>query len=99
MVFRRQLVELLTQEPRSASSLARDMGLRRGDIEDELRHALRSAAAAGFRIAVLPAKCKDCGFTFAEDRLTKPSTPQLTCVGGHQDATRPSPRRSPGPAA
>ena len=73
MVFRRQLVELLTQEPRSASSLARGMGLRRGEVEDELRHALRSATAAGLRVAVLPARCKDCGFTFGEDRLTKPS--------------------------
>ena len=73
MVFRRQLVELLSQEPRSASSIAREMGLRRGDIEDELRHALRSATAAGLRVAVFPARCKDCGFTFAEDRLTKPS--------------------------
>ena len=72
-MFRRQLVELLTQEPRSASSLARDMGLRRGDIEDELRHALRSAMAGGLRVTVVPAKCKTCGFTFGEDRLTKPS--------------------------
>jgi predicted Zn-ribbon and HTH transcriptional regulator len=73
MVFRRQLVELLSREPRSASSLAREMGLRRADIEDDLRHALRSAAAAGLRVAVIPARCKDCGFTFGEDRLTKPS--------------------------
>jgi transcriptional regulator len=73
MVFRRQLVELLSHEPRSASSLAREMGLRRGDIEDELRHALRSAGAAGLRVVVLAARCKDCDFTFSEDRLTKPS--------------------------
>ena len=73
MVFRRQLVELLSHEPRSASSLARELGLRRGDIEDALRHALRSAAAAGLRVSVLPARCKDCGFTFGEDRLAKPS--------------------------
>ena len=72
-MFRRQLVELLSQGPRSASSLAREMGLRRGDIEDELRHALRSAAAAGSRVVVIPARCKDCGFTFGEDRLLKPS--------------------------
>ena len=71
-MFRRQLIELLSHEPRSASSLAREMGLRRGDIEEDLRHALRSAAAAGHRIEVIPARCKDCGFTFDEDRLAKP---------------------------
>ena len=71
-MFRHQLIDLLSQEARSASSLAREMGLRRGEIEDDLRHALRSAAAAGHRIEVIPARCKDCDFTFAEDRLVKP---------------------------
>ena len=71
-MFRRQLIELITHAPRSASSLAREMGLRRGEIEDDLRRALRSAATAGHRIEVIPARCKDCDFTFAEDRLVKP---------------------------
>lgn len=72
MAFRRQIIELLSHEPRSASSIAREMGLRRGEIEDDLRHALRSAAAAGHQIEVIPARCKDCGFVFAADRLVKP---------------------------
>ena len=71
-MFRRQLVELLSQEPRTASSVAREMGLRRNEIEDDLRHALRSAAAAGHRIEIIPARCKDCGFSFGADRLAKP---------------------------
>ena len=73
MTLRRHLIELLSETPRSASSIAREMGLRRGDVEDDLRHALRSAVAAGHRVQVIPAKCKDCGFVFDEDRLTKPS--------------------------
>ena len=72
MAFRRQILELLTQEPRSASWIAREMGLRRGEIEDDLRHALTSAVAAGHRIEVIPARCKDCGFMFAANRLIKP---------------------------
>jgi predicted Zn-ribbon and HTH transcriptional regulator len=72
MTLRRQLIDLLSQEPRSASSIAREMGLRRADIEDDLRHALRSAAAAGHQIEVIPARCKDCGFLFGTDRLVKP---------------------------
>jgi hypothetical protein len=71
-VYRLQIIELLSHEQRSASSLAREMGLRRGEIEDDLRHALRSAAAAGHQIEVIPARCKDCGFTFGADRLVKP---------------------------
>ena len=54
------------------SSIAREMGLQRGDVESDLQHALRSAAAAGYRIEVIPARCKSCGFVFDEDRLTKP---------------------------
>lgn len=71
-MFRRQLIELLSREPRSASSIAREMGLRRGEIEEDLRHALRSAGAAGHRIEIIPARCKGCGFAFANDRLVKP---------------------------
>jgi transcriptional regulator len=72
MTFRRQLIDLLSEAPRSASSIAREMGLRRDDVEEDLRHALRSAVAAGQRIEVIPARCKDCRFVFGEDRLTKP---------------------------
>lgn len=73
MTFRRQLIELLTDEPRSVSSLARDLGMTRRDMEDELRHALRSADAAGYQIDVLPARCKACAFVFSHDKLSKPS--------------------------
>jgi predicted Zn-ribbon and HTH transcriptional regulator len=66
---RRRLIDLLTAEPRSASSLAREMGLRRGDIEEDLSHALRTAAEERHSIEVIPARCKDCGFLFGADRL------------------------------
>lgn len=72
MTLRRQLIELLSDVPRSASSIARDMGLRRGDVEQDLQHALRSAVASGYRVEVIPARCKSCGFIFDENRLTKP---------------------------
>ena len=72
MVFRRALIDVLTHEPRSVSALARELGLRRGDIEADLEHALRSARAAGHRVEVIPARCKSCDFVFGEDRLGKP---------------------------
>lgn len=71
-MFRRSLIDLLTLEPRSVSSLARELGLKRGDVEDDLRHAIRSARAAGHDVSVLPARCKACGFTFGTDKLSKP---------------------------
>lgn len=71
-MFRKSLIDLLGQEPRSVSSLARELGLKRGDVEDDLRHAIRSARAAGHEVAVLPARCRTCGFTFGTDKLSKP---------------------------
>ena len=72
MTFRRDLVKILSTEPRSVSSIAREMGLDRRDVEDDLRHAIRSAQAAGHTVIVEPARCKQCGFVFGEDRLAKP---------------------------
>jgi predicted Zn-ribbon and HTH transcriptional regulator len=72
VVFRRDLLTLLTNEPRSVSSLARDLGLSRRDVEDDLRHLIRSARACGHAIVIEPARCRSCGFTFGEDKLVKP---------------------------
>jgi len=73
LMFRRYLIDLLTNEPRSVSSVARELGLRRAQVEDDLRHAIRSARAQGQKVQVLPARCKTCDFVFGEDKLSKPS--------------------------
>ena len=70
---RKSLLTLLCAQPRSVSSLARDLGLRKGDVDDDLQHALRSARAAGHQVIVIPARCRSCGFTFDEQKLSKPS--------------------------
>ena len=72
MTLRKQLMDALTREPRSVSRLALEIGLSRADVEDALRHMIRSARAAGHRIVVVPARCRSCGFTFDEDKLTRP---------------------------
>lgn len=72
MTLRRHLHEILSHEPRSVSSLARELGLKRTALEDDLQHMLRSAAARGDAIDLLPARCKACGFEFGTDRLAKP---------------------------
>jgi len=72
MTRRHELIDLLSREPRSLSSIAREMGLRRDDVEEDLRHALKSATAQGHQVVVVPARCKDCGFVFDKQRLTKP---------------------------
>ncbi len=72
MTLRKRLHDLLSGQTRSVSSLAHELGMRRGDVEDELRHALRSAQAAGRRIVIVPARCKACGYEFSTEKLAKP---------------------------
>ena len=72
MTVRKDLLALLSSQPRSVSSLARELGFTRGDVEEDLRHALRSARAAGHQVTVIPARCRSCGFTFDQQRLSKP---------------------------
>jgi predicted Zn-ribbon and HTH transcriptional regulator len=72
MAFRRHLLDLLSHEFRSISSLARELGMTRGDIEDDLRHLLRSARASGHDIEIVPGRCKSCDFVFSEEKLLKP---------------------------
>lgn len=72
MTVRKDLVTLLCHQPRSVSAIARGLGLKRGDVEEDVRHAIRSAEAAGYRIVVIPARCRACGFTFDEGKLSKP---------------------------
>ena len=72
MTIRKDLLTLVGLQPRSVSSLARELGLTRGDMEEDLGHAIRSARAAGHQIDVVPARCRACGFTFDEQKLAKP---------------------------
>jgi predicted Zn-ribbon and HTH transcriptional regulator len=72
MTVRRDLVKILTLHPRSVSSVARELGLPRVDAEDHLRHAIRSAEAAGHTIIIEPARCRQCGFVFSGGKLSKP---------------------------
>jgi predicted Zn-ribbon and HTH transcriptional regulator len=71
-MFRKELLSILSDRPRSASSIARELGLRRGDVEDDLAHAIRSARASGHLVVVVPARCRTCDFQFGPDRLSKP---------------------------
>ena len=65
-------MNILTEEPRSASSIAREMGVTRRDVAEDLEHVVRSARAAGHIVIIEPARCRSCGFTFGERKILKP---------------------------
>src|SRR2546421_2547433 len=68
----RHRIGVLLAEPRTVSSLAHELRLTRPEVEDHVRHLIRSARATGRRVAVEPAKCRSCGYLFNEDKITKP---------------------------
>ena len=70
---RQALFAALGPTPRSLSDLASQLGVTRREIEDALPHLVRSARAAGRRLLIVPARCRQCDFTFDESRLSKPS--------------------------
>ena len=72
MTIRQQIAEMLKQ-PRTMSSIAHELKLTTKEVEDHLKHLIRSARAADQDIRVEPARCRSCGYTFGKDKLTKPS--------------------------
>jgi predicted Zn-ribbon and HTH transcriptional regulator len=72
MTARRQIADMLRQ-PRTISSVAHELKLTRDEVEDHLKHLLKTAKAADHDIRVEPARCRSCGYTFGKDKLTQPS--------------------------
>jgi predicted Zn-ribbon and HTH transcriptional regulator len=71
-MFRRDLIALL-REPRSVHGLARELELKPSEVESDLTHLLRSLRRSSeYRVVVAPARCRHCGFTFREDKLSRP---------------------------
>jgi predicted Zn-ribbon and HTH transcriptional regulator len=73
VAFRRRLIDELAETRRSVSSVAHELGVKRGEIEADFAHLIRSARAAGHAVAIQPARCRSCGFIFDERKLAKPS--------------------------
>jgi transcriptional regulator len=69
MTVRQQIEEMLRQ-PRTMSSIAHELKLTREEVEDHLKHLLKSARAADKDIRVEPARCRSCGFVFPKARVT-----------------------------
>jgi transcriptional regulator len=69
----RQQIEDMLRQPRTMSSVAHELKLTQKEVEDHLKHVVKSAKAADKDIRVEPARCRSCGYTFGKDKLTKPS--------------------------
>ena len=81
MTVRQQIADMLRQ-PRTSSSIAHELKLTRDEVEDHLKHLLKSAKTAGQHVKIEPARCRNCGYSFSQDKVTKPGKcPE--CKGTH----------------
>ena len=71
-VFRKDLIELLLMHRMSIQEIARLLEERPRDVEDDLRHLLKSLKKSPYRVVVTPARCRKCDFGFHDDKLHKP---------------------------
>jgi predicted Zn-ribbon and HTH transcriptional regulator len=72
-MFRKKLLSLLLDKPKSVSQIAREVREHPKDVADDLEHLLKSLKHTEFEAVVTPAQCKKCEFVFDSDKLTKPS--------------------------
>ncbi len=72
-MFRKDLLELLRDNPMSVAEIAREVRVPVKEVHDDLRHLLQSLRHTGQEMDVTPAQCRKCGFEFDAEKLTKPS--------------------------
>src|SRR5207302_8203956 len=72
---REALRQELLRGPATARELSERAGLREKDVAAHLEHLERSLKARGERLAVAPASCIACGYSFARRRkLSRPGS-------------------------
>jgi predicted Zn-ribbon and HTH transcriptional regulator len=71
-MFRKELAELLRDRPTTLQELAQALDVSPRDLEEDLRHLIRSLRHSPETLVVTPARCRSCGFVFAVDKLHKP---------------------------
>ena len=71
-MYRKGLIGLLENHPTSLHELSLLLGIPGKDVENDLRHLLKSLRNMPYRAVIAPATCKNCGFVFHRDKLHKP---------------------------
>ncbi|HYG36741.1 MAG TPA: transcriptional regulator [Clostridia bacterium] len=72
-MFRKDLIDLLLNNPMSLVQIARKVDESPGQIANDLEHLFRSLKHTEYKAVIEPARCRACGFVFSEGKLNKPS--------------------------
>ncbi len=54
------------------ADIARLMDLPPRDVEDDLRHLVKSLKHSDYQLIITPALCRKCGFKFNKEKIHKP---------------------------
>ncbi len=71
-MFRKDLIPLLLEHPRSVNELAYLLDETHKEMEQDLHHFLKSLKRMPYHTVIEPAQCRHCGFVFHHDKLGKP---------------------------
>lgn len=72
-MFRKDLIDLLLENPMSLTQIARLADESPSQIANDLNHLFRSLKHTEYKAVVEPARCRACGFAFSGGKLNKPS--------------------------
>ena len=72
-MIRKDSIHYLEGNPRTVRQLALEMRQSPADVEEDLKHIVKSLRNQPFRLKVTAAECRKCGFVFSDDRYRKPS--------------------------
>jgi len=71
-MYRKDLIPLLLEHPRSVAELSYLLDETHKEMEQDLHHFLKSLKWMPYYAVIEPAKCRHCGFVFHHDKLHKP---------------------------
>jgi len=71
-MFRKDLIDLLAGRRLSLHEIAELVEEPPREVEENLRHLLKSLKHGPYRAVLEPAQCRHCGFRFKDDKLHKP---------------------------
>ena len=71
-MFRKDFITLLHDNPMSVTQIARLAGESRGAAAEHIEHLLLNLKHTEYSAAIVPARCRCCGFEFDEHKLRRP---------------------------
>jgi hypothetical protein len=66
------LITLLQDNPLGLKDVAHLLEMTPNDVEDDLKHLIKSLKHSEYRLQITPAHRRKCGFVFQKEKLHKP---------------------------